>query len=135
MKIDLEYPYNIDWKKGYLVVNPEGRQTVILFNSSSDRSSTSYARYLMAVKEKRYLTEHEEVDHKDTDHTNDNIENLQILSVNEHKEKTFNEFSGKTYIDFICEQCGNSFSREIRQVKITTKYCSRACVYNSQRKA
>jgi hypothetical protein len=129
MKIELEYPYNQDWKSGYLVVNPEGRKTVILFNSDKNRSSTAYARYLLAVKEGRYLTENEQADHKDTDKTNDSIDNLQILSVEEHKEKTIFEFSGKTYIDFICETCNNPFKREIRQVKTYTKYCSRECSY------
>ena len=48
-KIDLEYPYNTKWKYGYLNINSEGRRTLTLYNSPSDRSSTQYARYLLAV--------------------------------------------------------------------------------------
>ena len=72
-EIKLEYPYSEIWKKGYIVVNPEGRRTLILFNSSDDRTSTQYARYLLAVKLGRFLNDDEQVDHKDNDKTNDNI--------------------------------------------------------------
>ena len=37
MKIDLEYPYNTLWNNGYIVINPEGRRNVVLFNSQIDR--------------------------------------------------------------------------------------------------
>lgn len=87
-KISLQYPYNKDWKSGYLVTNPEGRKTLILYNSTSDRSSTQYARYLKAVQIGRYLTNEETVDHINGDKTDDSIENLQILSMLENNRKT-----------------------------------------------
>lgn len=127
MKINLEYPYSNDWKCGYLVTNPEGRKTVILYNSNTDRSSTAYARYLLAIKNGRYLTEDEEADHIDTDHENDDYDNLQILSINEHKEKTFHEQSGRSYNSFVCNNCGIIFNREIRKITKYTKYCSVEC--------
>lgn len=127
MKIQLEYPYSNDWKHGYLVTNPEGRQTIILYNSNTDRSSTAYARYLMAVKEGRYLTEDEEVDHINADHTDDSKHNLQILSVDEHKEKTNNEQSGQTYHSFICACCGITFQRSAQRTHRYTKYCGVGC--------
>jgi hypothetical protein len=80
MKIELETPYKNDWRLGYIVTNPEQRRTVILFNSSKERSSVSYARYKMAVYLGRYLTKDEHVDHINNDKTQDNYENLQILS-------------------------------------------------------
>ena len=83
-EIKLEYPYSEIWKKGYIVVNPEGRRTLILFNSSDDRTSTQYARYLLAVKLGRFLNDDEQVDHKDNDKTNDALGNLQILSKQEN---------------------------------------------------
>jgi len=49
MKIQLEYPFNEIWKNGYIVTNKEPRNNVILFNSSKDRSTIPYARYLMAA--------------------------------------------------------------------------------------
>jgi len=55
MKIELEYPFNITWKRGYIVTNPENRKNVLLYNSQPDRTTISYARYLMSVSLKRFL--------------------------------------------------------------------------------
>ena len=87
MKIDLEKPYSEKWRLGYIVVNSENRKNVILFNNSKDRSTVSYARYLMAVHLGRFLDANEQVDHIDEDKTNDSIENLQILSCAENLRK------------------------------------------------
>lgn len=83
----LEYPYSTKWKKGYIVTNPEGRKTVILYNSQKDRTSTSYARYIMSVHLGRFLTPSEHVDHIDEDKTNDDIDNLQLLTQTENSKK------------------------------------------------
>ncbi len=124
MKIQLEYPYNQDWNKGYIVTNPENRRTVILFNNSKNRSSVSYARYLMAITLKRYLTENEHVDHIDNNKTNDLIENLQILTPKENSKKAA---KGKTYRDFICPVCQKEFQLESRQSHKNQPCCSRKC--------
>ena len=79
-KITLEEPYASVWRRGYLVTNSENRRTLILYNSSTDRSSCQYARYLLAVKIGRFLTAAEEADHIDGDKTNDSVANLQVLS-------------------------------------------------------
>lgn len=133
MKMDLEYPYNKDWKFGYLQINPEMRKTVILFNNSQERSSTAYARYLLAVKLGRYLTEYEEADHIDTDKTNDSIDNLQVLSVEEHRIKTNLEQSGETYLKFICACCGEEFTRSRQRINKATKYCGLSCARKSSK--
>lgn len=88
MKIDLQYPYTQDWKNGYIVTNPEGRKTVILYNTQIDRSSTQYARYLLSVSLKRYLTDDETADHIDGDKSNDDLGNLQILTRTENIKKS-----------------------------------------------
>ena len=88
MKITLQTPYKEDWKFGYLVINPENRRTVILFNDNNNRSSVSYARYQLAVKLQRYLTNNEFADHIDNDKTNDDINNLQILTRKENNLKS-----------------------------------------------
>lgn len=87
MKIELQYPYNERWRLGYIVVNSENRKNVVLYNSHSDRSTVSYARYLMSVKLGRFLLRSEEVDHIDEDKTNDSLSNLQILSTAENLRK------------------------------------------------
>lgn len=105
MKIELNFPYNKDWKHGYIVVNPEGRRTVILFNDAKDRTSTQYGRYLLATKLGRYLTKEETVDHIDGNKQNDSIDNLQILS---HRENICKSQKKPDY-ECICPICGKSF--------------------------
>lgn len=87
MKIQLQHPYDKDWKQGYLQINSEGRRTVILYNSPRDRSTTAYARYLLSIKIGRYLEDTEQVDHIDNDKTNDNVTNLQILTGKQNSTK------------------------------------------------
>ena len=88
MKIELKPPYNKVWRYGYLSVNSEGRETLTLYNSCNDRSVTQYARYLLAVKLGRFLTEDETVDHIDGDKTNNSIDNLQVLSMADNIRKS-----------------------------------------------
>lgn len=87
MKIKLKAPFSKDYDKGYLVTNSKNRKFVILYNSANDRTTIPYARYLMSVKLKRYLKDDEHVDHIDNDKTNDDINNLQILSQTENNQK------------------------------------------------
>ncbi len=118
-------------KKGYIVVNPEGRRTLILFNSSDDRTSTQYARYLLAVKLGRFLNDDEQVDHKDNDKTNDALGNLQILSKQENIAKS-NKRNILSY-EFECCICHVNFTLTGKQLgarrdKITPT-CSKGCGY------
>lgn len=87
MKLELEEPFASSWKRGYLQKNREGRTIVCLFNSNKDRTTIAYARYLMSVKLGRLLEATEEVDHIDNDKSNDSIENLQLLSGAENRQK------------------------------------------------
>lgn len=137
MKIELEYPYNQDWDKGYLVTNPEGRKTVILYNSHNKRSSTAYARYLISVKEGRYLSEGEEVDHINDDRTDDRLENLQILSSKENRDKQIAKIKLETDSDMelCCPVCNSLFKYKRSNYRYHIKngrnkfYCSRDCQY------
>jgi len=89
MKIKLEYPYNQDFKVGYLRTNRENRQTLYLVKNGQNKvtNSTAYARYLLAVKNGRYLESDEQADHIDNNKTNDSLDNLQILSKIENIKK------------------------------------------------
>ena len=127
MKIQLEYHYSQDWNKGYLVTNSENRRTVILFNNSKHRSSVSYARYLMSIILKRYLTKEEHVDHIDNDKTNDILTNLQILTPKENNRKSF--LKGETLVNFICPICKKEFKLTARQSHKKEPCCSRQCGY------
>lgn len=129
-KINLEYPYNKRWKSGYIVINKENRRTLILVNNEKDRTSTQYARYLLAVKLKRFLTEDETVDHIDEDKTNDSIDNLQILSRKENSIKSCK----KPDVKLVCPVCEIVFYRSLTQIsgkkdraKSNMIACSRSC--------
>lgn len=125
MKIDLLPPYSTIWVKGYLVVNPENRRNVILYNCSDIRSTVSYARYLMSVHLGRFLTDEEQVDHINNDKTDDRIENLQILSRLENMRKTHKK--GETMRAFICPICSKEFYLTARQSHKINPSCSRKC--------
>lgn len=87
--------------------NKEGRATLTLYNSHSDRSSTQYARYLLSVKLGRFLTKSETVDHIDGDKTNNSLDNLQLLSLGDNVRKSHKK---DDYV-LVCPVCGNTFVR------------------------
>lgn len=131
-KIELEYPYNKDWKCGYLNVNSEGRRTLTLYNSSHVRSSTQYARYLISVSIGRYLTCNEQVDHIDNDKTNDDLRNLRVLSRKENITKE-NARRSKPKVVIRCPSCKISFERRRGNTQVIPSLrgkitcCSRSC--------
>lgn len=120
-KIKLEYPYCNDWKYGYVVVNNEGRETLILYNSHTDRSSTQYARYLISIKLGRYLTDEETVDHIDGNKHNNDLDNLQVLSLKDNVRKT--HLKPTTYLEGVCYVCSKVFyiNNKLRRLPNTKK--------------
>jgi hypothetical protein len=96
----------------------------ICYNNKNNRSSVSYARYQLAVKIQRYLTNNEFADHIDNDKTNDDINNLQILT---RKENNLKSSKGVTWIDMICPKCNKNFKKELRQYRHNHHCCSRSC--------
>ncbi len=135
MKIELEEPFKSIWKSGYLVTNPENRRNVCLFNSNEDRTTISYARYLMCIKLGYILSDEYEVDHRDDDKTNDDINNLQILTSEQNRLKQqYNYIMNEqvTY-GYHCAYCETPFLLTERQVKMRLKangdlaFCSRSC--------
>lgn len=134
MKIILDKPYMEDWTDGYLVKNPEGRTNVVLYNRNNKmRSTTSLARYKLSVKLGRYLDSEEHVDHIDEDKTNDDIDNLQILSPadNNRKHIKLNNKEAK-FLILNCPKCNEPFLISLRNYKSRQKnnkniFCSRSC--------
>ena len=132
-KIQLENPFAALWKFGYLV-SSQGRRSVCLWNSKSDRTTISYARYLMSVHLGRLLSDHEHVDHIDNDKTNDVISNLQILTLLENNRKHATAIAkGPTMVEYICPVCSNYFSIRkgvshlVESYKYRLKVCSNDC--------
>lgn len=128
----LEYPYNQDWNRGYIVTNGENRRNVILYNSHKDRSTTSYARYLYSVKLGRYLLDTEHVDHIDDDKTNDILTNLQLLTLKQNSKKEGNR-RGRLLVEINCPMCKNTFTRRKGQTQLVPSLkgkvscCSKEC--------
>lgn len=132
MKLELQEPFKSKWKKGYLRESKlDGRKRVDLFNSNEDRTTISYARYLMSVKLGEILSSDFEVDHIDRNCSNDELSNLQVITTEEHKKKTKQEVLGRSYSDVVCDFCGKDFQRETRQLGENKGYkrcfCSRVC--------
>lgn len=80
MQITLEGPYKTMYRLAYLIVANEGRRNVALYNSQSDRTTVSYARYRMTVLLNKLIPEGMEVDHIDDNSCNDADSNLQLLT-------------------------------------------------------
>jgi DNA-directed RNA polymerase subunit RPC12/RpoP len=134
MKIDTEFPFN-DYA-GYIVINPEGRKNVCLVykKERKNRTTISYARYLMSVREKRVLLKSEQVDHIDGDKTNDVIENLQILSAKENSiKRTIEKGQTLKMVEMICPNCKNTFHKPLSSTYLQKgghyTVCSKECSY------
>lgn len=131
--IQLESPFKEKWRKGYLVINKEPRRNVILFNSNSDRTTISYAKYLMSVSLGRILNREEIVDHINGDKLDDRLENFQIICNRDNVAKAViqNKIS-RRYVRYECV-CGKIFERErknsnlVPSLKNKQCYCSRRC--------
>lgn len=99
-----------------------------MVNSNRDRTSISYARYLVSVEAGHILPREFEVDHKNTVCSDDSMENLQVLTREEHLLKTAMENStGRTVSTAKCGYCGIEFSRETRNFR-KDPFCSKSCV-------
>lgn len=135
MKIDLEEPFKSIWNNGYLRVGSEERQIVDLFNSNSDRTTISYARYLMSVHLGYIVPDEYEVDHVDNDKTNDDINNLQLLTPEQNKiKKQLDYFENKQICYGVhCAYCSIPFIITERDLKcrlaknVEYAFCSRRC--------
>jgi hypothetical protein len=96
----------------------------------------SFARYLLCIKEGRWLSAQEEADHVDDDRLHDEPGNLQPLTraANMAKRRT-----GVAVVTLTCPGCGNEFERERRQTHLVKggnpSSCSRSCAVQVARMA
>lgn len=139
--IELQHPYNTRWDKGKVIINRDNRRMVLLTGGSSPNTTTSYARYLMSVKLGRFLDDDVHVDHKDDDKTNDNIDNLQLLTSesNNQKEAERHRIHDVIYHTCNCTNCGKEFILNDRQMKMKLQagtkhlFCTKECFQNAIR--
>ena len=107
----------------------DGRQHVILYDGKN-RTTISYAKYLMENYLKRKLSKNETVDHINGDFTDNRIENLQILSRADNIRKSA---KGRQMIEFNCPICNTLMIKPLNVVKNNRKqgksgpYCGRSC--------
>lgn len=104
------------------------RRMVAIIRPDRAKTSMAYARYLLCVKEGRWLGAGEEADHVDDDRRNDHPDNLQVLTGAANRQKAAR---GKTLVTLVCPGCDREFARERRQTHLikggTRTFCSRSC--------
>lgn len=134
MKLELESPFKEKWLSGYIVINSDNRRMVLLVNSRKDRKTISYARYLMGVKLGYEVPSNYQVDHINNDKTDDRIENLQLLTLEENRLKEhWWLIENQVCYGFECINCGTKFillARKVREkINNGQKYafCSSRC--------
>ena len=129
-KIQLKEPYKSLWKLGYLRKSSQSERMLLdLVNSQHDRTTTSYARYLFSVSVGYMIPDGFEIDHIDGDPTNDSLNNLQMLTVEEHLIKSSKEKSGRSTVELTCPHCRCVFETECRNIRPekVRNFCSRQC--------
>lgn len=128
-RLELEEPYKSKYSIGYKFYHSkEKRYYVQLIDDYNNRTTTSYARYLMSVKLGHFIPEELDVDHIDENTVNDAVDNLQLLTKVENIRKTKKNIS---YVTLICPVCKQEFTRETRQTYLikggNPTCCSRRC--------
>lgn len=127
------YPY-LDYNIWIVYHKKENRRYAVLVNkiNKKDRTTISYARYLLSVKIGRKLKNNEHADHIDNNKLNDNYDNLQILSQKNNREKYEKEVSrGSKFVLLQCPNCSKTFSRKYKNTHLSKHgiftSCSRKC--------
>lgn len=136
-KIKLEEPFKSLWKFGYLNIDKDGRKYIRLYKSDKIRKSISYARYLYSVYLGYEVPEEFEVDHKNDDHTDDRIDNYQLITRPENIKKRHKNYRDNIQLKqkLNCYNCNCEFFVPMYEYKRMLKrnsknfYCNRTC-YN-----
>lgn len=141
MAIDAQHPW-LGYKLYEVYHSKEDRWYAQLV-SVDHRTTTALARYRLSVKLGRKLLKTEQVDHIDEDRCNDSVDNLQVLTPVENRQK-FQALRGieKSTVQLRCAVCGTLFKRPYNGKggigwKIKQGYslaCSRECGYVKLRK-
>ena len=132
-KIELKPPYSSLYKMAYIVTNKEPRRNVILYNSHTDRTTVSLARYLYETSKGELLPKGMVVDHIDGNKLNDVLSNYQVLTVKENNAKAREQLgTARQWVRFVCGSCGDEFVKSRNNTHLVVKtrsstYCSRSC--------
>ena len=110
----------------------DNRLRIILKFNDGTKKSLSYPKYLMELYLNRYLTNDETIDHIDRNPLNNNIENLRVLSRQEHCRNDV--FRNKDVI-VTCQYCKKKFTIPGNKLHCRNRadrhqsgyFCSRQC--------
>ena len=133
MKIDNPKPFD-NYTCYKIWHKKQGRWYVCLIenNPFKSRTTITYAKFLMSIKEGRILSKKEEVDHIDEDKSNDSVNNLQILTKKENSNKSSSKRL-KRVTELTCPYCGILFVIENRNLPFRKNpCCSRSCATKYQ---
>lgn len=114
-------------------VRKDGRKHVVIVYPDGSKTTKSWPRVIIERHLGRKLTDEETVDHIDEDFTNDNIENLQILTRSDNAKKHTRIFPAEM-IQLQCKYCGDLFTRRLKRYtydtqvrKVDGPFCSKRC--------
>lgn len=135
MKIEIKPPYFPEFSAAYLTIGNDQRRIVNLIRKDGSRTSVSYARYQMSVAAGTHIPPHLEVDHIDNDPTNDSLDNYQLLTSAQNKQKqaAYYQEHVQEYRGYYCAACEISFFLTLAQVNkrisngVVMAFCSRRC--------
>jgi hypothetical protein len=115
---------------GPYIRKKDGRKHVVVYYIDSTHRTISYPRHIMEQHLGRELEFIEEVDHIDRDHTNNSIDNLQIVGRYKHRQlDALRAFKEK----YTCPICKKEFYRSSNRVRHASKqnksgpFCSKVC--------
>ncbi len=135
MKINLQEPFLSNWVEGEIKIYGDDRKRVILKDKNNKLTVISYARYLMSVKLGYIVPDEFEVDHEDNDKTNDDINNLQLLTPEQNRQKQLEHWAENNFEDptACCTNCGiffhldkNDLNKRLKH-NTTGLFCSKSC--------
>lgn len=110
----------------------DNRQHVCIIYTDGTRKTKSYPRFLLETHLNRELTKEETVDHINNDFTDNRIDNLQILTLQENILKQ-HQLNPRKTVTFICPNCNKEATKWESDVKHNKKcgksgpFCSRKC--------
>lgn len=126
----LNWPY--ENCKIYKIWNKStGRWIAVIFKNEKERTTISWAKFVLQNKLKRGLLKGEEADHIDKNKLNDEEDNLQILSRLENQRKASR---GTKIVQMKCFTCSKIYFRRSGNDSFAKghkhSFCSRKCFYD-----
>lgn len=116
----------------------DGRKHLCIINADGTKTTKSYSKHILEQKIGRQLTGQETTDHIDNNKSNDDPENLQVLSLKENSIKAAIYYGRKRKIySFVCPVCQKEAFKPLNYVLHNKKlgksgpYCSRVCAGKS----